>query len=54
MLALKSARRDEMVRAINDAAVYSVVSTPFEPEQLALLLQRALEVECPCCGNRHG
>ena len=43
VLALKSARRDEMVRAINDAAVYQVVSPPFEPEQLALLLQRALE-----------
>jgi two-component system response regulator HupR/HoxA len=43
VLALKSARRDEMVRAINDAAVYQVVTPPFEPEQLALLLQRALE-----------
>ena len=43
VLALQSARRDEMVRAINDAAVYQVVSSPFEPEQLALLLQRALE-----------
>jgi len=43
VLALQSARREEMVRAINDAAVYQVVSLPFEPEQLALLLQRALE-----------
>ena len=43
VLALQSARRDEMVRAINDAAVYQVVSKPFEPEQLALLLKRALE-----------
>ena len=43
VLALQSARRDEMVRAINDAAVYQVVSPPFEPEQLALLLKRALE-----------
>lgn len=43
VLALKSARRDEMVRAINDAAVCQVVTSPFEPEQLALLLQRALE-----------
>ena len=43
VLALKNARRDEMVRAINDAAVYQVISPPFEPEQLALLLQRALE-----------
>jgi two-component system response regulator HupR/HoxA len=43
VLALQSARRDEMVRAINDAAVYQVVTPPFEPEQLGLLLQRALE-----------
>ena len=43
VLALQSARRDEMVRAINDAAVYQVVTPPFEPEQLELLLQRALE-----------
>jgi two-component system response regulator HupR/HoxA len=43
VLALQSARRDEMVRAINDAAVYQVVSPPFEPEQLALVLKRALE-----------
>ena len=43
VLALQSARRDEMVRAINDAAVYQVVTPPFEPEQLDLLLQRALE-----------
>jgi len=43
VLALQSARREEMVRAINDAAVYQVVTPPFEPEQLDLLLQRALE-----------
>ena len=43
VLALQSARRDEMVRAINDAAVYQVVTPPFEPEQIDLLLQRALE-----------
>ena len=43
VLALQSARRDEMVRAINDAAVYQVVTPPFEPEQMELLLQRALE-----------
>ncbi len=43
VLALQSARREEMVRAINDAAVYQVISPPFEPEQLSLLLQRALE-----------
>jgi two-component system, NtrC family, response regulator HupR/HoxA len=43
LLALSNARRDEMVRAINDAAVYQVVTTPFEPEQLALTIKRALE-----------
>ncbi len=43
VLALQSARREEMVRAINDAAVYQVISPPFEPEQLALMLKRALE-----------
>lgn len=43
VLALQSARRDEMVCAINDAAVYQVISQPFEPEQLALVLKRALE-----------
>ena len=32
-----------MVCAINDAAVYQVISQPFEPEQLALVLKRALE-----------
>jgi two-component system response regulator HupR/HoxA len=32
-----------MVCAINDAAVYQVISPPFEPEQLALLIKRALE-----------
>ena len=43
LLSLQSVRRDEMVRAINDAAVYQVVSPQFEPEQLALVLKRALE-----------
>jgi two-component system response regulator HupR/HoxA len=43
VLALQSARREEMARAINDAAVYQVISPPFEPEQLALVLKRALE-----------
>ncbi len=43
LLSLQSARRDEVVRAINDAAVYEVVSPSFEPEQLALVLKRALE-----------
>lgn len=43
VLALQSARRDEIVRAINDAAVYQVVTLPFEPEQLTQILERALE-----------
>ena len=43
VLALQRAGRDEMAKAINDAAVYQVISPPFEPEQLALVLQRALE-----------
>ena len=43
VLALRSTHREEMVRAINDAAVYQVISQPFEPEQLALVLKRALE-----------
>jgi two-component system, NtrC family, response regulator HupR/HoxA len=43
VLALHNARRDEVVRAINDAAVYQVLSPPFEPEQLELVLKRALE-----------
>jgi two-component system response regulator HupR/HoxA len=43
VLALQSARREEMVCAINDAAVYQVISQPFEPEQLSLVLKRALE-----------
>jgi len=43
VLVLQSARREEMVRAINDAAVYEVVSLPIEPEQLELVLKRALE-----------
>lgn len=43
LLSLQSAQRDEVVRAINDAAVYEVVSPPFEPEQLGLILKRALE-----------
>jgi len=43
VLALQSARREEMMRAINDAAVYQVISPPFEPEQLALMLKRGLE-----------
>ena len=43
ILVLASARREEIVRAINDAAVYQVITPPWEPEQLSLLLKRALE-----------
>ncbi len=43
ILALEKVRRDEMVRLINDAAIYQVVGAPWEPEQISLLLKRALE-----------
>jgi two-component system, NtrC family, response regulator HupR/HoxA len=43
ILVLGSARRDEIVRAINEAAVYQVVGAPWEPEQIVLMLKRALE-----------
>jgi two-component system response regulator HupR/HoxA len=43
ILVLSSARRDEIVKAINDAAIYQVVSAPWEPEQISLMLKRALE-----------
>lgn len=43
ILILTSARRDEIVKAINDAAIYQVVSAPWEPEEICLLLKRALE-----------
>ena len=43
ILVLTSARRDEIVKAINDAAIYQAVSAPWEPEQISLLLKRALE-----------
>jgi two-component system, NtrC family, response regulator HupR/HoxA len=43
LLVLASARRDEIVKAINDAAIYQVITSPWEPEQISLLLKRALE-----------
>ena len=43
LLVLASARRDEIIKAINDAAIYQVITPPWEPEQLSLLLKRALE-----------
>jgi len=43
ILILMSARREEIVRAINDAAIYQVVLAPWDPEQISLMLKRALE-----------
>jgi two-component system response regulator HupR/HoxA len=43
ILVLASARREEIVKAINDAAIYQVIGTPWEPEQISLMLKRALE-----------
>ncbi len=43
ILVLASARREEIVTAINEAAVYQVVTAPWEPEQVSLMLKRALE-----------
>jgi two-component system response regulator HupR/HoxA len=37
------ARREEIVKAINDAAIYQVITSAWEPEQIGLLLKRALE-----------
>jgi two-component system response regulator HupR/HoxA len=43
ILVLVSARREEIVKAINDAAIYQVITSPWEPELVSLLLKRALE-----------
>ena len=43
ILVLANARRDEIVKAINDAAVYQVISAPWDAEQISLILKRALE-----------
>lgn len=43
ILVLASARREEVVTAINDAAIYQVIMAPYEPEQISLMLKRALE-----------
>jgi two-component system response regulator HupR/HoxA len=34
---------EDIIRSINEAAVYQLVSTPWQPEQLVLLIKRALE-----------
>lgn len=33
----------EMIRSINEAAVYQLVSSPWQPDQIVLLIKRALE-----------
>jgi two-component system response regulator HupR/HoxA len=43
ILVLAAARREEIVRAINEAAIYQVIMAPWEPEQISLRLKRALE-----------
>lgn len=43
ILVLASARREEIVKAINDAAIYQVITAPWESEQISLMLKRALE-----------
>jgi two-component system response regulator HupR/HoxA len=43
ILVLATARREEIAKAINDAAIYQVITSPWEPEQISLLVKRALE-----------
>ena len=44
ILVLASALAErKFVKAINDAAIYQVIGTPWEPEQISLMLKRALE-----------
>ncbi|MFZ5559012.1 MAG: sigma-54 dependent transcriptional regulator [Pseudomonadota bacterium] len=43
ILVLAQTRREEIIKAINEAAVYQVVVAPLEPEQTSLMLKRALE-----------
>ncbi len=43
ILALDKLHHDEIVKLINDAAIYQVVGVPWEPEQISLMLKRALE-----------
>jgi len=38
-----SSRHDDMVRYINDAAVYQLVTKPWQPDHILLLIKRALE-----------
>ncbi len=43
VLVLATARREEIAKAINDAAIYQVLTSPWEPEQISLMVKRALE-----------
>lgn len=43
ILAMNTVRQDEIVKLINDAAIYQVMGVPWEPEQVSLMLKRALE-----------
>lgn len=43
ILALDKLHHEEIVKLINDAAIYQVISVPWEPEQISLILKRALE-----------
>lgn len=43
VLVLRDPTRGQVLSAINDAAVYQILSLPVQPEQLALTLRRALE-----------
>ncbi len=42
ILVLATARREEIAKAINDAAIYQVLTSPWEPEQISLMVKRAL------------
>ena len=43
ILVLATTRRDEIISLINDAAIYQIISAPWESEQVCLVLKRALE-----------
>jgi two-component system response regulator HupR/HoxA len=43
ILVMNTVRQAEIVQLINDAAIYQVVRAPWEPEQISLMLKRALE-----------
>lgn len=43
ILITATTRHEDLIRSINDAAVYQVVSEPWQPDHLLLLVKRALE-----------